>query len=75
MNAKRTGISYYTSGTAIVPVHFPEDKVCCANCIVFCRYEDAFKRYSCRATGEHIVYPFDTIGQLCPIQWKELQND
>lgn len=63
------GVGYYTSGVAHVDVHFPENKVCCANCVPFCRYEEAFRRYSCRATGEQILTPFATIGQRCPIEF------
>ena len=68
---QRGGTAWYTSGTAHVPVHFPEDKVCCANCIPFCRYEDAFRRYSCRATGEQLLYPNTNIGARCPITFEE----
>lgn len=70
------GVCYYTSGVAHVDVHFPENKVCCANCVPFCRYEEAFRRYSCRATGEQILTPFSTVGQLCPIEFaKPEEND
>lgn len=68
---RRDGVGWYTSGTASVEVHFPEDKVCCANCVTFCRFEEAFKRYSCRATGEQLLYPFTTIGAMCPVELKK----
>lgn len=67
----KNGVDWYTSGVASVEIHFPEDKVCCANCVPFCRFEEAFKRYSCRATGEQLLYPFVTIGAMCPIKFKE----
>lgn len=67
--AIKSGVSWYTSGTASVPIHFPENKVCCLNCIPFCRYEEAFKRYSCRATGEQLLYPEVTVGVRCPIEF------
>lgn len=70
-SGNRDGVSYYTSGVAHVDVHFPENKVCCANCIPFCRFEEAFHRYSCRATGEQLLHPFQQIGHMCPIQFKE----
>ena len=79
MGIKTAGVSWYTGGVAHVPVYFPEDKVCCANCIPFCRYEEAFRRYSCRATGEQILRPDLTIGAQCPIQFQNQdtknQND
>mgnify|MGYP001272840348 CR=1 FL=1 len=68
------GVGWYTSGVAHVEIHFPEDKVCCANCVPFCRFEEAFKRYSCRATGEQLLCPFATIGAMCPIKFKEENN-
>lgn len=71
MSKQANGVPWYTSGVAHVPIHFPEDKVCCFNCIPFCRYEEAFRRYSCRATGEQLLYPGTTIGAQCPIQFKE----
>lgn len=64
-------VTWYTSGTAHVPVKFVEDKVCCANCIVFCRYEEPFRRYSCRATGETLLRPATEIGAQCPIEFDE----
>lgn len=67
MSETKSGVPWYTSGVAHVEVHFPENKVCCANCIPFCRYEEAFKRFSCRATGEQLLYPFTTTGAMCPI--------
>lgn len=67
MSYNSDGTPYYTSGVATVDVHFPEDRVCCANCVPFCRYEEAFKRYSCRATGEQILFPFQQRGAQCPI--------
>lgn len=63
------GCGWFTSGVAHVDIHFPEDRVCCVNCVPFCRYEEAFRRYSCRATGEQLLTPFATIGHLCPIQF------
>ena len=65
------GVEHYTKGKADVTVFFPKGKVCCANCMIFCRYEDAFRRYSCRATGEQLLLPFSEIGMKCPIKWRE----
>lgn len=69
MASRTNGVPWYTSGVAHVPIHFPEDKVCCSNCVPFCRYEEAFRRYSCRATGEQLLYPNTTVGLQCPIQF------
>ena len=41
--AVKNGVTHYAKGVAYVPVYFPEGKVCCASCMVFCRYEEAFR--------------------------------
>lgn len=69
--ASKNGVTNYAKGVAYIPVYFPEGKVCCANCMVFCRYEEAFRRYTCRATGEQLMLPFSETGALCPIELKE----
>lgn len=70
---KINGVNWYTKGMAHVPVFFPEDKVCCANCLSFCRYEDAFHRYSCRGlqADNHILRPMDGILPNCPITFEQ----
>ena len=60
------GATYFTTGTAMVNISFPEDKVKCTNCR-FIKHEEALKRYSCRATDEILLYPHQGIGQQCPI--------
>lgn len=67
------GCGRYTSGVAHVDVHFPLDRVYCANCVPFCVYEEPFRRYTCAATGEQLLTPFVTVGDLCPIQF--IHND
>lgn len=74
MSEVKIGVPWYTSGMATVDVHFPEDRICCSNCVVFCRYEDAFRRYSCRATGEQILSPFTQRGAACPIKFEEAEE-
>lgn len=74
-NYPEGGCGRYTSGVAHVDVHFPNDRVCCANCVPFCQYEEAFRRYSCRATGEQLILPFATIGDMCPIQFINNENN
>lgn len=58
------GVSYYTSGKAVVPVHFPEDAVACRWC-PFC-YMDNMERNWCRLNGT-LLYTKDTISDDCPI--------
>ena len=65
--SSKNGVTRYARGVAHIPVYFAGGKVCCANCLVFCRYEEAFRRYTCRATGEQILLPFSETGAQCPI--------
>lgn len=64
------GVSYYTKGTAVITVGFPEDKTVCQWCR-FCRNEDSLKRWKCLLTDEYIVYPFITRGRECPIEMED----
>ena len=68
------GVRFYTDGEATVTTHFPENDVVCRWCHLFLRYEEAFKRYSCRLTNEWILDPSNEIGQRCPLKFKE-DND
>lgn len=68
-------VTWYTKMTAPVTIVFPEDKICCANCRLFCRYEDAFKRYTCRLTWEPLLHPFTRIGSRCPFKIEEEEED
>lgn len=63
---KGEGVSWYTTRTAPITISFPEDKVSCSNCVLFCRYEDAYRRYTCRLTQEPLLHPFSGIGWKCP---------
>jgi hypothetical protein len=65
----KNGVSKYASGTASVTVFFPDEKVCCNYCL-FCKYEDSYKRYSCRITDEWLLYPFHGIGANCPLKFE-----
>ena len=65
------GVSWYATGTVTVPIGFPEGDICCKWCKLFLRYEDAFKRYSCRLTEEWIIDPAHGIGQRCPLVFEE----
>lgn len=69
------GVTYYTKATADIGVNFPENKVACSWCRLFCRYEENFKRYSCRLTEEWLLNPFSEIGHNCPLIFKEEDNE
>ena len=62
----KNGVDFYTTGYAVGPVHFPEDKVFCQWC-PFCRNEDSLRRWKCLLTGEYLVYPFQSVGNECPV--------
>lgn len=67
MSRFERGILYYTSGTAHIRVHFPEDRVCCRYC-PYCRPEAEMNRYWCRLTNE-MIYSIDNgVGANCPIE-------
>lgn len=68
MKGFEAGIPYYTALTTPVTVHFPVDAVHCQYCNLFCRYEESFKRYSCRLTGEWLLDPFHDTGDKCPLR-------
>lgn len=57
----------YGHGQAVVDVYFPNGDVACRWCPLFLRYEEAFRRYSCRLSGEWIADPIHGRGQLCPL--------
>ena len=65
------GVLYYTSGAATIYIHFPENKVVCQWCKLFLRYEENFKRYSCRLTDEWIIDPFRMRGERCPLEMEK----
>ena len=63
------GVSYYTDGFAIIPVHFPEDEVKCKWC-PFCRAESELGRYWCRLVNRQVYEPkMDGLPEFCPIQF------
>lgn len=61
------GVLEYAHGQVVVDVYFPNRQCVCKWCPLFLRYEEAFKRYSCRLTGEWILDPAHEIGAKCPI--------
>lgn len=65
------GIYWYDKAVAHVPVFFPEGKRTCQYCKLFCRYEEPFKRYSCRITNEWLMNPMHEIGTECPLVFEK----
>lgn len=65
----------YTKGVASVDIFFPNNEVACKWCYLFLRYEENFKRYSCRLTEEWIPDPFRMIGGKCPLIIEVLKNE
>lgn len=66
MNVTEHGVRYYTTGTATIAVHFPEDMTFCQWC-PYVRNEDSLKRHKCLLTGEYLPYPFTSRGNECPV--------
>ena len=64
-------VAYYTSGN--VPIHFPEDDVCCHWCPLM-GTESRTDREYCRRTGEYLTAPQHTIGSFCPIEFKKEED-
>lgn len=59
------GILWYTKGTVVCKVKFPENQVCCRWC-EFIKSESDMGRHRCRLTNE-ILYDIHDIGLDCPI--------
>ena len=67
-----TNVEYYTSGT--VEIHFPNGELKCYYCPL-CDYEQGFRRYNCKRTGEIIRDPHTGLGGECPINFTEVENE
>lgn len=67
---KYKGVDFYTIGKATLDVPFPEDLTICQWC-PFVRNEDSLKRWKCLLTGEHLVYPFTSRGNQCPVRFEK----
>lgn len=65
---RETCVSFYTSGTAHVRVHFPNGMTMCQWC-PYLRYHEGVKRHQCALTIEFLPYPFDGRGNECPIEF------
>lgn len=64
--AFKKGVLYYTHAKGEIKVSFPEKKTVCQYC-KFSRNEDSLKRWRCLITNEILLYPFDCIGNECPL--------
>ena len=51
-------------------MYLPKEKAACQYCVML-RFEESYKRYSCRLTGEWVFDPFNTIAIGCPIEWRD----
>lgn len=71
----KNGVENYAHGSVETTIHFPNGEIACKWCHLYCRYEEAFKRYSCKLTGEWIPDPAHCIGGNCPLTFKEVQDE
>lgn len=69
------GVLSYAHGQAVVDVYFPNGEAVCKWCPLFLRYEENFKRYSCRLTCEWIPDPFRVRGERCPLTMQTGEED
>ena len=74
MSRFESGVKYYTTAKAEITVHFPEDKTICQYC-PYCRNGDSLKRWKCYITNEYLLFPFNTVGNLCPLKFEEGEKD
>lgn len=75
MKPFENGVRYYTKG--VVFVGFPEDDICCHWCPML-GVELKTDRSYCRKTGEYLIFPKHGIGDRCPIEFidnNEEEND
>ncbi len=64
------GVPFYTHGTTDVTIHFPNGDEACRWCWLFLKYEENYKRYSCKYTREWILDPIHCRGAKCPLKIK-----
>ena len=70
----RNGVSYYTTGSAHITVHFPEDQVKCQWC-EYLKNEQSANRNSCRLTGEKLLRIFEGVGHCCPLEFESEKGE
>lgn len=68
---KSSGVSSYKKGKTEVEINFPNGDVACRWCWLFLKYEENYKRYSCRLTSEWILDPLNGVGEQCPLKIEE----
>lgn len=68
------GVTHYAKARITIPVNFPNGKIACQYCKLFLRYEEAFKRYSCRLTEEWLLSPMTGVGERCPLEFTEKEE-
>lgn len=73
MRGHEHGVTWYTSGTAVITAYFPEDKVTCSNCRYITRRHGL--RYECLLTDEILLYPDEGRGNVCPIEMEDEKNE
>lgn len=73
--AFESGVSWYTTGVASVPISFPEGEIRCQYCR-FLRYNKDFRHYRCGLGLEedYIMDPFSyDRGPNCPIIFEKTE--
>ncbi|MEG2575775.1 MAG: hypothetical protein RSA41_07065 [Christensenella sp.] len=66
------GVRFYTKGTVVLEVPFPEDEVYCRWC-PWCRSERESSRHRCALTNE-ILYTLDFRSDGCPIEIPSMEE-
>jgi hypothetical protein len=60
----------YDCGVIVMDIALPHKAPYCQYCSMI-KTEEFLKRFTCRVTGEYLLYPFTSRGKQCPIQFKE----
>lgn len=68
MSKFQNGISFYTKGKVEVTVPFPEEDVCCANCIFYTKRHDQPR---CYLTSNVLFNPQYDIDCDCPLNFSK----
>ena len=68
--SKDSSVTWYATGTATIPVYFPNGLTVCQWC-PYLKYYDALKRHQCELTKEYLPYPFVSRGNECPVIFNE----
>lgn len=66
----KNGVDFYTTGHAVVTVHFPEDRTVCMWCPFCLRDARNPSRKVCIITDEPIVYEEYGRGGKCPLKFE-----